>query len=108
VLKNKSISVDIISPCQRAFDVFLRRSHWADGQIVWPPLDGEFICSGPTLCAFLRLPNMKVTPESLKLIDCAWMAAISAHLRSDVSASNVDIFQESCITDFLEVVDEDR
>jgi hypothetical protein len=51
---------------------------------------------------------MKVTPESLKLIDCAWMAAISAHLRSDVSASNVDIFQESCITDILEVVDEDR
>ena len=27
----KCISVDIISPCQRAFDEFRRRSHWADG-----------------------------------------------------------------------------
>lgn len=51
---------------------------------------------------------MKVTPASVKLIDCAWMVAISAHLRSDVSASNVDVFRESCIMDILEVVDEDR
>ena len=68
----------------------------------------EILCSGPALCAFLRLPNIKVTPEFVKLIDCAWMAAISAHLRSDVSASNVDVFRESCITDILEEADEDR
>ena len=67
----------------------------------------EILCSWPALCAFLRLPNIKVTPEFVKLINCAWMAAIYAHLRSDVGTSNVDVFRESCITDILEDVDED-